>query len=80
MWRQGRSRWWRGYQASRAEARKEGREGSFVKILKENKLDPDFVSAGRLVKQKNGVTFVAPIRGRTAYQAKAYAGIRDFFA
>jgi len=31
-----------------------------------------------LVKQKNGVTFVAPIRGRTAYQAKAYAGIRDF--
>ena len=32
-----------------------------------------------MVKQKNGATFVAPIQGRTAYEAKAYAGIRDFF-
>ena len=32
-----------------------------------------------MVKRKNGVTFVAPIQGRTAYRARAYAGIRDFF-
>jgi DNA-binding protein HU-beta len=61
VWRQGRSRWWRGYQASRAAARNDGWWGREGKILSENKLKRTLYSEVSLVKQKKGATFVAPI-------------------
>jgi DNA-binding protein HU-beta len=61
VWRQGRSRWWRGYQAKRAAARNDGWWGREGKILSENKLKRTLYSEVSLVKQKKGATFVAPI-------------------